>query len=361
VKALVAPLDWGLGHATRCAPVVREFLEKGCDVELAVTRGNAAILREMFPDVRQRLAPSYNIVYPKHGYNMAFWLLKNSAHLRAVMSAEHHYAEEMVERHGYDILVSDNRFAFRSRKAKSVYMTHQCRIAFPKMFRMFEAFGAAWHASVMSRFDEVWVPDVPEFPGYAGKLSHVDSCPRPLKFVGPLSRFSMLPLTQSTEKDLGIVAVVSGVEPARSRFESRLRSVLSQIPGKHVVLLGKPASSQKSWTEGNVTFYNHLPTQEFADVISRAGWVISRGGYSTVMDMAVLGAKCIFVPTPGQYEQVVLAADLSAAGFAVSIEEGSLSVDSLSKALQRTDVVELPRQSKNTLLSDAVTQILRRT
>ena len=361
MKALVAPLDWGLGHATRCAPVVREFLEKGCDVELAVTRGNAAILREMFPDVRQRLAPSYNIVYPKHGYNMAFWLLKNSAHLRAVMSAEHHYAEEMVERHGYDILVSDNRFAFRSRKAKSVYMTHQCRIAFPKMFRMFEAFGAAWHASVMSRFDEVWVPDVPEFPGYAGKLSHVDSCPRPLKFVGPLSRFSMLPLTQSTEKDLGIVAVVSGVEPARSRFESRLRSVLSQIPGKHVVLLGKPASSQKSWTEGNVTFYNHLPTQEFADVISRAGWVISRGGYSTVMDMAVLGAKCIFVPTPGQYEQVVLAADLSAAGFAVSIEEGSLSVDSLSKALQRTDVVELPRQSKNTLLSDAVTQILRRT
>ena len=361
MKALVAPLDWGLGHATRCAPVVREFLEKGCDVELAVTRENAAILREMFPDVRQRLAPSYNIVYPKHGYNMAFWLLKNSAHLRAVMRAEHHYAEEMVERHGYDILVSDNRFAFRSRKAKSVYMTHQCRIAFPKMLRMFEAFGAAWHASVMSRFDEVWVPDVPEFPGYAGSLSHVERCPRPPKFVGPLSRFAMLPLTQSTEKDLGIVAVVSGVEPARSRFASRLSSVLPQIPGKHVVILGKPASSLKTWTAGNVTFYNHLPTQEFADVISRAGWVISRGGYSTVMDMAVLGAKCIFVPTPGQYEQVVLAADLSAAGFAVSIEEGSLSVDSLSKALQRADVVELPRQSKNTLLSDAVTQILRRT
>ncbi len=315
----------------------------------------------MFPDVRQRLAPSYNIVYPKHGYNMAFWLLKNSAHLRAVMRAEHHYAEEMVERHGYDILVSDNRFAFRSRKAKSVYMTHQCRIAFPKMLRMFEAFGAAWHASVMSRFDEVWVPDVPEFPGYAGSLSHVERCPRPLKFVGPLSRFAMLPLTQSTEKDLNIVAVVSGVEPARSRFASRLSSVLPQIPGKHVVILGKPASSLKTWTAGNVTFYNHLPTQEFADVISRAGWVISRGGYSTVMDMAVLGAKCIFVPTPGQYEQVVLAADLSAAGFAVSIEEGSLSVDSLSKALQRADVVELPRQSKNTLLSDAVTQILRRT
>ena len=188
----------------------------------------------------------------------------------------------------------------------------------------------------MSRFDEVWVPDIPEFPGYAGSLSHVERCPRPLKFVGPLSRFSMLPdlvpaSPQSAAKDLDVVAVVSGVEPARSRFASRLSSVLPQIPGKHVVILGKPASSLKTWIAGNVTFYNHLPTQEFAEVISRAGWVISRGGYSTVMDMAVLGAKCIFVPTPGQYEQVVLASDLSAAGFAVSIEEGSLSVDSLSK------------------------------
>ena len=113
-----------------------------------------------------------------------------------------------------------------------------------------------------------------------------------------------------------------------------------------------------------MTFYNHLPTREFAEVISRAGWVVSRGGYSTVMDMALLGARCIFVPTPGQYgqyEQVVLASDLSAAGYAVSMEEDSLTVDALKGALERTDVVELPRFAGNALLSDAVNQILRRT
>ena len=75
MKVLVAPLDWGLGHATRCVPVVREFLRAGAEVELAVVKANANFFREVFPELRQRLAPSYNIVYPKHGYNMALWLL----------------------------------------------------------------------------------------------------------------------------------------------------------------------------------------------------------------------------------------------------------------------------------------------
>ena len=108
MKVLVAPLDWGLGHATRCVPIVREFLRAGAEVELAVVKANANFFREVFPDLRQRLAPSYNIVYPKHGYNMALWLLKNSMHLNSVMRYEHHFAEEMVERHGYDVLFSDN-------------------------------------------------------------------------------------------------------------------------------------------------------------------------------------------------------------------------------------------------------------
>ena len=138
MKVLIAPLDWGLGHATRCVPVVREFLRQGAEVELAVVRSNAALLREMFPDLRQRLAPSYNIVYPKHGYNMGLWLLKNGAHLRAVMRYEHRFAEQMVERYGFDVIVSDNRFGFYSRNAKSIYMTHQRRIAFPPVFSAFE-------------------------------------------------------------------------------------------------------------------------------------------------------------------------------------------------------------------------------
>lgn len=402
MKVLVAPLDWGLGHATRCVPVVREFLRAGAEVELAVVKANANFFREVFPDLRQRLAPSYNIVYPKHGYNMALWLLKNSMHLNAVMRYEHHFAEEMVERHGYDVLFSDNRFAFYSKKALSIYMTHQRRIAFPRAFAAFERIGVMWHANIMRKFDEVWVPDLEIYPGYAGSLSHSGATPgdKPMRFVGTLSRFSEMgndgnalgnvpaPVDLEREVDLmsvsefmahsanvewnaapenhsfemranyKVVAVVSGVEPARTQFEQQLRDALAQIPGRHMMILGKPSAEQKAWTEGNIEFHTHLATNDFADAVKRADFVVSRGGYSTVMDMAELGAKCIFVPTPGQFEQIVLAHDLSKAGYAVEIPADELSAETLTSAFEKS--VKMPKVAKQNLLHDAVEDVVRK-
>ena len=407
MKVLVAPLEWGLGHATRCVPVVREFLRAGAEVELAVVKANANFFREVFPDLRQRLAPSYNIVYPKHGYNMALWLLKNSMHLNAVMRYEHHFAEEMVKRHGYDVLFSDNRFAFYSKKALSIYMTHQRRIAFPRAFAAFERIGVMWHANIMRKFDEVWVPDLEIYPGYAGSLSHSGATPgdKPMRFVGTLSRFSEMvnvgnalgnapaPVDLEREVDLmsvsefmahsanvewdaapekrtsgnhsfemranyKVVAVVSGVEPARTQFEQQLREALQQIPGQHMMILGKPSAEQKTWTEGNIEFHTHLATNDFAEAVKRADFVVSRGGYSTVMDMAELGAKCIFVPTPGQFEQIVLAHDLSKAGYAVEIPADELSAETLTSAFEKS--VKMPKVAKQNLLHDAVEDVVRK-
>ncbi|SHK63407.1 glycosyltransferase [Fibrobacter sp. UWB12] len=402
MKVLVAPLDWGLGHATRCVPVIREFLRAGAEVELAVVKANANFFREVFPELRQRLAPSYNIVYPKHGYNMALWLLKNSMHLNSVMRYEHHFAEEMVDRHGYDVLFSDNRFAFYSKRAYSIYMTHQRRIAFPRSFAAFERVGVIWHANIMRKFDEVWVPDMEIFPGYAGSLSHSGATPgdKPLRYVGPLSRFSekTLPAVQrkspipenvDLEKDVDlmsvsefmarsanvewnvsdasmdakksarykVVAVVSGVEPARTQFELQLREALLKIPGRHMMILGKPSAGYKTWTEGNIEFHTHLATPEFADAVRSADYVVSRGGYSTVMDMAELGAKCIFVPTPGQFEQIVLAHDLSKAGYAVEIKADQLNADTLAKSFE--SCVKMPKLGNSNLLRSAVENIVR--
>ncbi len=409
MKVLVAPLDWGLGHATRCVPVIREFLRAGAEVEIAVVKANANFFREVFPDLRQRLAPSYNIVYPKHGYNMALWLLKNSIHLNSVMRYERHFAEEMVERHGYDILFSDNRFAFYSKRAYNIYMTHQRRIAFPRAFSAFEGIGVMWHGLVMRKFDEVWVPDIEFFPGYAGILSHSGATPgsKPLRYVGTLSRFSecageetdaaalnakatdasgsvknsgmddlddnvdlmsvseFLARSASVEWNaLGnvtrykVAAIVSGVEPARTQFELQLRNALLSIPGRHIMLLGKPSVGRKCWTEGNIEYHTHLASEAFADIVKHSAYVVSRGGYSTVMDMAELGAKCIFVPTPGQFEQVFLARDLSKAGYAVEIPADKLSAETLTKAFE--NCVRMPKLGNGNLLRAAVENIVRK-
>jgi UDP-N-acetylglucosamine:LPS N-acetylglucosamine transferase len=155
-----------------------------------------------------------------------------------------------------------------------------------------------------------------------------------------------------------VVAVVSGVEPARTQFEQQLREALQQIPGHHMMILGKPSAEQKTWTEGNIEFHTHLATNDFADAVKRADFVVSRGGYSTVMDMAELGAKCIFVPTPGQFEQIVLAHDLSKAGYAVEIPADELSAETLAIAFEKS--VKMPKVEKQNLLHDAVENVVRR-
>ena len=124
------------------------------------------------------------------------------------------------------------------------------------------------------------------------------------------------------------------------------------------MVLGKPQKGLNTWTEGNIEFHNHLPTEEFARAVKNADWVISRGGYSTVMDMAFLGAQCIFVPTPGQYEQVALAKDLASSGYAVHVPAQELSLKSLEKAFLAK--VALPVPPRENVLRETVEDLLKR-
>jgi uncharacterized protein (TIGR00661 family) len=124
------------------------------------------------------------------------------------------------------------------------------------------------------------------------------------------------------------------------------------------MILGKPQSGVHTWTEGNIEFHSHLPTEEFSRAVKKADWVISRGGYSTVMDMAYLGARCIFVPTPGQYEQVALAKNLASAGYAVHIPAQDLSAGALEKAFRQK--VALPAPPRSDILQEAVKKVVTR-
>lgn len=355
MKILVAPLDWGLGHAARCIPIIREFLNSGATVELSVVASNAKFLRGFFPNLRQRIAPSYNIIYPKHGYNMGLWLIKNAIHLKQIATFEHNYVEALVKKNGYDIIFSDNRFGFYSTHVKSIYMTHQLRIAFPKAFTAFEEIGKLWHAHIIKNFNEIWIPDLPTYPGYAGKLSHV-TLNTPTRFIGALSRFSNIKKVNNTQQ-YTFVAIVSGVEPARGRFETLLKNTLQKIPGKHAIILGKPSIGIRHWQEGNIDLYTHAPDEIFIKLVQSSKWVISRGGYSTIMDLAFLETKNIFVPTPGQYEQIILAQTLKS--FAICIYEHEFCAQKLIDATNQINIATLPKPSGDNLLKNAIKETLK--
>ena len=71
----------------------------------------------------------------------------------------------------------------------------------------------------------------------------------------------------------------------------------------------------------NITVFSHLPAAALEEKMKKASLVISRCGYSTVMDLATLQKKSILIPTPGQTEQEYLAGHLMQKNFALCIDQ----------------------------------------
>jgi len=301
-KIIISPLDWGLGHATRCTPIIRSYLEQGAEVEIASALSHRNFFAKEFPNLVWYEAPAYDIKYPKYGWQMPFWIFGQMPHIKKIMKEEHKWLNSMHEKQKYTLAISDNRFGFFCKKIKSVYITHQLRIAFPKPFTPFEKIGENWHKNIMKNFDEIWVPDYKEFPGLAGKLSHPSYTDKRIKYIGPLSRLNLT--TPIPDKKYDILALISGPEPHRSNFEKYAIKYLSEKPGNYCLVRGLPNETEIPSLPFPV--FNHLGAAELREKILESRVVLCRSGYSTIMDLALLKAKAIFVPTPGQTEQEYL-------------------------------------------------------
>ncbi|MDR2999929.1 MAG: hypothetical protein LBU89_01580 [Fibromonadaceae bacterium] len=306
-KIIISPLDWGLGHATRCTPIIRSFLEQGAEVEIASAIAHKKFFAQEFPNLIWHEAPSYNIKYPKHGWQMPFWIFSQMPHIKKIMQEENKWLASLCEKQKYTQIISDNRFGFFNKKIKSIYITHQLRIAFPQPFTIFEKIGEAWHRGIMKNFNEIWVPDYTEFPGLAGKLSHPSYSDEKIKYIGPLSRLTSKSLghTPPTAQPIDILALISGPEPQRVFFEEYATKFLLERPGNHCMVRGLPGESELPALPFPV--FNHLSAEDLREKILLSRVVLCRSGYSTIMDLALLKANAILVPTPGQTEQIYLA------------------------------------------------------
>jgi len=333
VKAIVCPLDWGLGHATRCVPLIRELQEQDFEVEIGCCDTQKAFFQLELPGIILHDAPSYRIRYPEFGWQMPFWLLAELPRLQKLIHEEQRWIESLAAQRKATHIISDNRFGCFSRNQPSIYITHQLRIALPSPFEFLEFIGERWHASHQAHFREVWIPDYPEFPGLAGKLSHQALHGAPTRFLGPLSRFSKDAGHLDVTDPIDFLALLSGPEPMRTRFESLLCRALTDIPGEHVIVRGLPGAPPPVQTPG-IRIYNHLPSSTLQSMIMNSRNIVCRPGYSTVMDLACLGAHAILVPTPGQTEQIYLGKKLSQSGKAGYIAQNMLSARTLSHASQ---------------------------
>ena len=303
-RILVAPLDWGLGHATRCIPIIQELLQQGAEVWLAGEGAQEQLLRLEFPDLPFLQLKGYRVRYASTRSGVIRKIIMQSPKMLKAVKREHEWLKKTIKENNIDAVISDNRYGLYHTEIPCIFITHQLAIKSP-LGKWSERLLQKKNYKYINRFTECWVPDLPGDDKLAGDLSHPAVMPKvPVKYIGWLSRFSK---KASQEKTGHLLVVLSGPEPQRSLFETAIIRDIARYAGSATIVRGLPGTHSLLPSTNSIRIYNHLPAKQLNEEMEIAEFVISRSGYSTVMDIAALQKKSILVPTPGQAEQEYLA------------------------------------------------------
>ncbi len=328
ITILIAPLDWGLGHATRCVPLIHLFLKAGCKVIVAARGAQANLLKAEFPAVILVSIPGYNIKYTNA--ERAF-VLKIALQLPKILRAiylEKKWLNSFLKENTVDAIISDNRYGLFHRKVTSVFITHQLLIKTP--FAFAEKILQQINYSCIKKFSLCWIPDEKGMINLAGNLSHPAAFPKiPVTYIGGVSRLAKQ--TESEQK-FELLIILSGPEPQRTLLEKKMLNELKTFKGKAMLVRGLPGSTKVLSTKNDLVIKNHLPAKELEKAFNESEYIISRSGYTTVMDICKLQKKSILIPTPGQTEQEYLAHHLQKQGWCLSVSQKNFM---LSESLQK--------------------------
>jgi uncharacterized protein (TIGR00661 family) len=366
LSVLLAPLDWGLGHTTRCIPIINELVQQGAMVTIAASGRQRVLLLQEFPLLEFIEIPGYEIKYGK-GFLLKWNLLFGLRTILEKIRQENKWLETVLENRNFDVVISDNRYGLYNKKTYCVFITHQLSIQsgwrskeidsrWPlAVGRWLDQIILKWNYRFIDRFSCCWVPDWKSEDSVAGKLSHPDVLPKiSVKYIGTLSR-----LKKTNKKILkdSVLILLSGPEPQRTELENILFKQIADYPMQFIVVRGLPGLNSPVPFAGNgIKIYNHLPSGELNDIIDVSDIIITRSGYSTIMDLVNLGKSAILVPTPGQTEQEYLAAYLHEKKWMYFLPQKNLNLENAISAFRSMEKrMPVIQESK---LQDLVKELL---
>ena len=300
-KVLLSPLDWGLGHATRCIPIINTLLENDNEVIIAADKGSYALLKQAFPQLEFFRLPGYDITYPANG-SMYWKMFLQSPKILSGIKREHQQLEQIIKGRDIDVVISDNRYGLYTKNAYCIFITHQLFI----QTGIFSGPVKKINHNYIKKFNECWIPDFEdEENNLSGTLAHGKHDLPKVKFIGPLSRFDQ-PCPKKKEFEFAYCAVISGPEPQRTIFEKQVTEKIKKKKLKSVIVRGLPHEKKVPAGDNQITYFNHCTEEELFKLMSKSEVVIARSGYSTIMDLYTLKKKAMLFPTPGQTEQQYL-------------------------------------------------------
>lgn len=329
---LIAPLNWGLGHATRCIPIIKALLENNYIPIIASDGVALALLQKEFPTIQTLELPSYQIEYAKKGKNFKWKLLKNGTKTIKAIWEEKKIITHWVEKYAIDGIISDNRLGVISKKVPSIFMTHQLNV----MTGNTTWITSKVHQYIIKKYAECWVPDLAGEINLTGRLGHTDDPNINIKYLGPLSRLEK----KLVSKKYDLLIILSGPEPQRGILENHLKKEIIKFKGNVIFIEGNIESEQKTVVKENVTYYNFMNSTELEQAFNESEMVLCRSGYTTIMDLAQLRKKAFFIPTPGQYEQEYLAKKLKKEGLVPYANQNDFKMENIQEI---QDYKGLPR------------------
>ena len=319
---LIAPLNWGLGHAMRMIPVINFYKSKH-RVILVGEKEILALWKQYYPNLEKvEINSGFQVNFDIHFFS----LFRLFSFLRKLQTLERHdlnKAIQLQKEFNADIIISDNRYGFYTSKTKNILVTHQLAPILPARYKIFQSLVRKNILKKIQAFDECWVPDEEYEMGLSGKLSHLSVMPKNVKFIGFLSRFENTDTQANNSQYFDIVVILSGPEPQRSLFEQRIVRWLKNKPFSVAVFQGKQFQSVVREME-NITFFSNVDDISFFQLVKWAKLVVARAGYSTIMDLNILQKKAILIPSPQQTEQEYLAEHLKNNTLFTTISEQQL-------------------------------------
>lgn len=312
-RVLVCPLNWGLGHATRCVPIVRALKAAGKTVIVAADGEPMAFMQQEFPDIEVIEFGGLTVTYTA-GKSQIGAMLRQLPKFLFRIWREHRKIGEIIAKKRIDTIISDNRFGLWNKHVYSIYITHQLMIKMPMKWRFLER--SAWriHRWFIRHYRRCWIPDEVE-NGLSGDLSHKYPLPENGVFIGTLSRFgSATNQVQPAASPYNTIALVSGPEPQRTLFEQYLVERLRTDDQPAIIVRGLPATHRTQHI-GHITLADHLDSRQLEHLLRTTPHIICRSGYTTLMDLTTLQRTATLVPTPGQTEQEYLAEYVQKFGF----------------------------------------------
>ena len=315
-RILVAPLNWGIGHATRCIPIINALIDNNYEVILAAEGRPLHLLSTEFPKLEIIRFADYNINYSKY-LPMSVSMLLQTPKLLWNIKKEQTALQSIINDYNIDGVISDNRFGLYSETIPCAFITHQLQIQstyFSDSIRNF-------NYKYINKFNACWVMDDKE-NNLAGTLSKPNSLPNNTIYIGTQSRFEK----KETKKKYDFLAIVSGPEPQRTILEKGLINTLKDRTEKSLIALGKPELNTSEQI-GSLSLKSHLNAKELNTAILQSDLIICRPGYSTIMDLAKLEKKAVFIPTPGQTEQEYLAENFMSKGICYSQNQSDFNFE----------------------------------